>query len=197
MMKRELGYLVAGSCLCAVALACTPDWLAGPCNRDGDKNNELVYWDDKRDPPSGMKPKDGDNYISQNPALFTTCENFLCLSSNGSNPYCTKVCGSDGDCVNGNDVKMECKVATEFGALACRSPTHEFCDENTCKAACPASCVGNTDVNGCKTRCEEACLTEVCCDRDSVTHGVKDPATYCIAKDGTIPHDAKALPAGG
>lgn len=186
MMKRALGTWVAGTCLCAAMLACTPDWLAGPCNRDGDKNSEVVY--------NGMKPKDGDNYISQNPALFTTCENFLCLSSNGSTPYCTKVCGSDGDCVNGNGIEMECKVATEFGALACRAPTHEFCDENACKAACPTTCGADAE---CKTRCEEACVDEQCCDRDPVTHGVKDPATYCIAKDGTIPHDAKALPAGG
>lgn len=191
-MKRERRYLVVAWGALAAALACQPDWLAGTCNRD---DPETVYWNETR--RSGMQPKDGDNYISQNPALFLSCENFLCLSSNGSVPYCTKPCGSDSECVNGNNIEMECRVVTQFGQLACRAPSHDFCDENACRAACPTSCLGDPDPNACKTKCEEACPTELCCERDERTHGVKDPAMYCRAVDGKLPHDAKALPAGG
>jgi len=188
-MKRTRALLIAGWCICATALACQPDWLAGKCNRD---NPDVVYWDDSK--KMGMQPKDGDNYLSQNPSLFITCENFLCLSSNGSVPYCTKLCGSNAECVNGNNIEMECRVVTQFGPLACRAPDHSFCDETKCKSDCQVSCGGNAT---CITNCEKECVDELCCERDPETHGVKDPALYCMAKDGTVPHDAKALPAGG
>jgi len=145
-----------------LSIGCQPDWLAGPCN---DKE-DLVYKDD------AMIPQDGVNYIAQDPSAFLKCETFLCLSTNGSKPYCTQRCVSDAECVNGNEKAMECKVVTQFGPLACRVPTHEFCLEG-------------------------ADEEDLCCERDSSTHAVLDPATYCAAKDGQVPHDPKALPIGG
>lgn len=156
--------------------ACNEDPLAGPCS---DREDE-VY--------AVMVPKDGDNFISQNPAKFTNCDSFICLSTNGSKPYCTKRCASDSECNNANGVQMECAVVTEFGSLACREPKHEFCDED----ACLSTCTSSSD----QTTCEKDCKAELCCERDEATQGVLEPASYCAAKDGQIAHDPSAKPAG-
>lgn len=147
----------------AFAMGCVDDPLAGPCNTE-DKE-DVVY--------ETMKPKDGDNFISQDPTAFLNCESAICLSTNGTKPYCTKRCTKDDECLNGNDVAMRCRVVTEFGPLACRSPKHEYC-------------VG-----------EDIPEEEVCCQRDEETRAVKDPAKYCAAEDGEVPHDPKAEPIGG
>lgn len=143
-----------------VTAACTPDPLGGKCS---DKEDD-VY--------AVMKPKDGDNFISQHPAKFVNCDTFICLSTNGSLPYCSKRCVTASECSNANDIAMECKVVTEFGALACRAPSHDFCEEG-------------------------AAEDELCCERNPDTGAVLEPATYCAAKDGEIAHDPKAEPIGG
>ncbi|MFH1808447.1 MAG: hypothetical protein ABIJ09_06875 [Pseudomonadota bacterium] len=142
------------------ATACTPDPLGGKCAEKEDD----VY--------GVMKPKDGDNFVSQDPTAFLNCDTFICLSTNGSLPYCTKRCASDTECLNGNGIAMECKVVTEFGALACRAPDHAFCPSG-------------------------ALEDELCCDREETTGAVKEPAKYCAAKDGEVAHDPKAEPIGG
>lgn len=161
------------ACVAVFSLsACNEDPLAGPCSPREDE----IY--------AVMVPKDGDNFISQNPAKFTNCGSFICLSTNGSKPYCTQSCASDSECGNANGVEMECIVVTEFGALACRQPMHEFCDEDACLATCADSA------------CEKICKDELCCERNPDTQGVLEPASYCAAKDGQIAHDPSAQPAG-
>jgi hypothetical protein len=145
---------------------CQPDWLAGPCNRD---KPELVY--SNPDNTVNMEPQDGVNNIVQDPTAFTSCETFICLSTNGSKPYCTKPCLNDQECLNGNDVPMECKIITQSSGLACREPKTEYCGAN-------------------------ANPEDLCCQTDPVTHAVKDPVKYCAAKDGAVAHDPRAKPAG-
>jgi len=146
----------------SLGLGCQADWLAGPCN----SNEDLVYKD------NAMVPQDGVNYIAQDPSAFLNCETFLCLSTNGSKPYCTQRCVTDTECKNGNEIGMECKVVTQFGPLACRMPAHEHCPEGADPEA-------------------------LCCEKEAGTNAVVEPASYCAAKDGEVPHDPKALTAGG
>ncbi len=152
--------ILVASLALSLALACNQDPLGGPCSEKEDDVYKI------------MEPKDGDNFISQSPAAFLNCESFVCLSTNGSKPYCTKRCGSSSECGNGNGIEMECKVVTEFGALACRVPSHDWCADGSDEE-------------------------DLCCERDPDTQGVIDPATYCAAKDGQVPHDPAAQPIGG
>ena len=142
-------------------MACSTDPLGGACS----DNEEDIY--------KTMDPRNGNNFISQHPANFINCESFICLSTNGSKPYCTKRCTSDTECQgatseDGNPVDMVCTVVTEFGALACRNPKNEYCAGENIEA------------------------DDLCCEQDPQTQSVVDPAKYCAAKDGQIPHDPAA-----
>lgn len=142
-----------------VALAaCQQDPLAGPCNEEAriDRVYELIT------------PDADDNVISQDPSAFLNCETFICLSTGGTKPYCTRICASDEECLNGNGIAMKCRVVTEFGPLACRGPAHEFCPEDAADA-------------------------ELCCERDPATNAVLESAMYCAAEEGAIPLDLEHL----
>lgn len=95
--------------------ACEPE-IGKPCRDDPELIKELV----------NVVP--GSNDLVQNPR-FENCSQALCLSADGSRPFCTKPCNSDLDCVEAPG--FVCEQVVEFGPLACR----DYTPETDCTAA--------------------------------------------------------------
>jgi hypothetical protein len=105
--------------------------------------------------------KEGSNDVVSDPG-FENCDYFLCASTNGTRPYCTRKCESQLDCDPGGPPcipgqacerdNWRCEVLIEFGALACKQ-----IDPDT--GTCPS---------------------------DPATGKVRDPVKYCRAIEGHI-----------
>lgn len=60
-----------------------------------------------------MQPQVGETRVVQDVA-FERCAQFLCISVEGHNPYCTRRCQQDSDCPE----HFICKHPVEFGPLS-------------------------------------------------------------------------------
>ena len=109
--RRCFMKLFFASVLCllvAMGAGCEPE-IGAPCSPDSAFVNSTV------------RQTAGSNDLVLDPR-FDTCQQALCLSSDGSRPYCTRTCVSDGDCQADG---FTCQKVIDFGALACTDFTPE------------------------------------------------------------------------
>jgi hypothetical protein len=100
-------------CVALAALGCEPE-IGSPC----DPSAEFVN--------SEVLQRPGSNDLVLDPR-FDTCKQALCLSTDGSRPYCTRICVSDQECQL-QDAAFTCQQVVAFGPLACT----DFTPENNC-----------------------------------------------------------------
>jgi hypothetical protein len=86
------------------ALGCEPE-IGGLC----DANRDLV--------DAAVEQTRGTNNLVQDVGL-DNCTQGLCLSTDGSRPYCTKACTSDIECAEAGS-GFRCLEVVAFGPLAC------------------------------------------------------------------------------
>lgn len=91
-----------------LASACEPE-VGMPCSAD----EEYVL--------SRVEVEPGKNDLVRD-INFENCTQFLCLSANGSRPYCTRQCETDLDCAAEG---FTCQEVVHFGPLACADWTPE------------------------------------------------------------------------
>ena len=82
--------------------ACEPE-VGMPCSDNADYVNERVQ-------------QEADRHDLVRDINFENCTQLLCLSSDGSRPYCTRTCTTDLDCGAEGFV---CQQVVNFGPLAC------------------------------------------------------------------------------
>ena len=72
-----------------------------------------------------LQPSSGENRIALD-VSFERCFQFLCVSVNGNEPYCTQRCVRGDDCPAG----YECVQPIEFGPLSrvCEGDTRASCE---------------------------------------------------------------------
>jgi hypothetical protein len=66
---------------------------------------------------ANVKVAKGTNDLVRNVA-FDNCTQALCLSTDGSRPYCTKECVADSECTDAGE-GFSCLAVISFGELAC------------------------------------------------------------------------------
>ena len=99
----------------AVSLGCEPE-VGEPCG----PSEEFVN--------STVRQTGGTNDLVLDPR-FENCTQALCLSTDGSRPYCTRTCTSDADCQADGFI---CDQVIKFGSLACAdfTPEHDCFQED-------------------------------------------------------------------